>query len=205
MSRKWWISGLVVVALMSAAMVTWSKAEVAGGSDAPAFTLTDTHGKTQSLADYKGKWVVLEWINDACPFVKKHYGSHNMQKLQETYTGKGVAWLSICSSAKGKQGNHTAEEWNKIIAGDGSKPTALLLDEDGKVGKAYGAKTTPHMFIISPEGKIVYQGAIDSKRSADSADIATSTNYVAQVLDAVLDGKPAPVSQTTPYGCNVKY
>src|ERR1700692_2190240 len=131
------------------------------GSAAPDFSLTDSKGKTQSLSQYKGKYVVLEWFNPECPFVKKHYGSDNMQKLQEEFTGKGVVWLSIDSSALGKEGNLTPEQAGKKKSEWKPRSTALLLDQDGKVGQAYGAKNTPHMFVINPEGKVIYEGAID--------------------------------------------
>jgi peroxiredoxin len=167
---------------------------------APEFTLVDPDGASHSLADYRGKWVVLEWTNHGCPFVKKHYNSKNMQTLQARYTEKGVAWLSICSSAPGKEGNESPAEWKATLAGKGAVPTAMLIDADGKVGHAYGAKTTPTMVVISPEGGIVYRGAIDDKRSANVADVATAKNYVAETLDAVLDGKSAPVAETAAYG-----
>jgi len=167
---------------------------------APEFTLTDPDGASHALSDYRGKWVVLEWTNHGCPFVKKHYKSGNMQALQAKYTGKGVAWLSICSSAQGKEGWQTPADWKKTMARLSAAPTAMLLDADGKVGRAYGAKNTPTMLVIDPRGGIVYRGAIDDKRSADVADVATARNYVAEVLDAVLDGKPAPIAETAPYG-----
>ena len=172
---------------------------------APAFTLTDTKGTEHSLSDFKGKTVVLEWFNPGCPFVKKHYSKGNMQSLQSTYTEKGVIWLSIVSSAPGKQGHGTPAEHNAKIAEWKMSPTALLIDEDGKAGKAYGAKTTPHMFVINGEGEIVYQGAIDDKRSTNPDHIPDSTNYVKAALDATLSGKAVEVSSTPPYGCSVKY
>src|SRR6059058_4493651 len=155
------------------------------GSSAPDFSLTDAKGGTHLLSQYKGKYVVLEWFNPECPFVKKHYGSGNMQKLQEEFTSKGIVWLTIDSSAPGLEGNLTAEQANAKIAEWKAKQTALVLDPDGKAGRAYGAKNTPHMFVINPEGKIVYEGAIDSKRTPNPADIPTSTKQ--------------------PYGCSVKY
>jgi hypothetical protein len=148
---------------------------------------------------------VLEWFNPECPFVKKHYGSGNMQKIQEEFTGKGVVWLSIDSSAPGLEGHLTAEQAEKKIAEWKTKQTALLLDPDGKAGRTYGAKNTPHMFIINPEGKIIYEGAIDSKASANAADIANSTNYVKVALDESLGGKTVTTTTTKPYGCSVKY
>jgi peroxiredoxin len=175
------------------------------GSTAPDFSVTDSKGKTQSVSQYKGKHVVLEWFNPECPFVKKHYGSGNMQKLQEEFTGKGVVWLTIDSSAPGLEGNLTAEQAEKKIAEWKTKQSALLLDPDGKAGRTYGAKNTPHMFVINPEGKIIYEGAIDSKATPNPADIAGSTNYVKVALDESLGGKPVSNATTKPYGCSVKY
>jgi peroxiredoxin len=175
------------------------------GSNAPDFSVTDSKGKTHSVSQYKGKYVVLEWFNPECPFVKKHYGSGNMQKLQEEFTGKGVVWLSIDSSAPGLQGNLTADQANAKIAEWKTKQTALLLDPEGKAGRTYGAKNTPHMFVINPEGKIIYEGAIDSKATSDPADIAGSTNYVKVALEESLAGKTVSNANTKPYGCSVKY
>ena len=175
------------------------------GSAAPDFSVTDSKGKTQSVSQYKGKTVVLEWFNPGCPFVVKHYGSNNMQKLQEEFTGKGVVWLTIDSSAPGKEGHLTAEQAEKQITEWKMKSSALLLDPDGKAGQTYGAKNTPHMFIINPEGKLVYMGAIDSKPSAKPEDIASSTNYVKAALDESMAGKPVTNASTKPYGCSVKY
>jgi peroxiredoxin len=175
------------------------------GSAAPDFSATDSKGQTRSLAQYKGKYVVLEWFNPECPFVKKHYGPGNMQKLQEEYTSKGVVWLSIDSSAPGKEGSLTPEQAEKKISEWKGKQSALLLDTNGKVGQTYGAKNTPHMFVINPEGKIVYEGAIDSKATPNAADIPTSTNYVKVALDESMAGKPVTNANTKPYGCSVKY
>jgi len=172
---------------------------------APAFTLTDTHGTSHSLSDFAGKVVVLEWINHDCPFVKKHYDKGHMQALQKEATDKGVVWLSICSSAPGKQGHQSAKDHNKLAKDKGVNATAILIDEDGTVGKAYKAETTPHMYVIDAEGKLVYQGAIDDKRSANTADIATSKNYVREALAAVWEGKPVAEPKTKAYGCSVKY
>lgn len=175
------------------------------GSAAPDFSATDSKGKNHSLSQYKGKYVVLEWFNPECPFVKKHYGPGNMQKLQEEYTNKGVVWLSVDSSAPGKEGNLTPEQAEKTLANWKGKQTALLLDADGKVAKAYAAKNTPQMFIINPDGKIVYEGAIDSKATPNPADIPTSTNYVRVALDETMSGKAVSNPNTKPYGCSVKY
>jgi peroxiredoxin len=175
------------------------------GAAAPDFSLTDAKGKTHSLSQYKGKYVVLEWFNPECPFVKKHYGSGNMQKLQEEYTGKGVVWLTIDSNAPGSEGNMTPEQAEKVTAAWKTHQTALLLDPEGKAGRAYGAKNTPNMVVINPEGKIAYEGAIDSKATPNPSDIPSSTNYVKVALDESLAGKPVTTANTKPYGCSVKY
>lgn len=178
---------------------------VDNGKPAPDFSLPDLDGKARTLAEFKGKHVVLEWVNHGCPFVKKHYDSDNMQALQKEFTGKGVVWLSICSSAEGKQGHMSAADWKKATADKGAAPTAVLIDADGKVGKLYGAKTTPHMYIVDPKGVLVYQGAIDDKDSYDKTDVQGSRNHVREALNESLAGKPVSKSSTTPYGCSVKY
>ena len=175
------------------------------GSAAPEFSLPDSNGKTHSLSQYKGKYVVLEWFNPECPFVKKHYGSGNMQKLQQEFTSKGVVWLTVDSNAPGSEGSVDAAQANKIMADWKTHQTALLLDPEGKAGRAYGAKNTPDMIVINPEGKIVYEGAIDSKASPNPADIPMSTNYVKVALDESLAGKPVSTPSSRPYGCSVKY
>jgi len=175
------------------------------GSAAPDFSLPDAKGSTHSLSQYKGKYVVLEWFNPECPFVKKHYGSGNMQKLQDQYTTKGVVWLTIDSNAAGTEGSITAEQAQKIAESWKTHQTAVLLDPEGKAGRAFGAKNTPHMVVINPEGKIAYEGAIDSKASPNPADIPSSTNYVKAALDESLAGKSVSTPQTKPYGCSVKY
>src|SRR3977135_364533 len=175
------------------------------GSAAPDISATDSKGKPQTLSQYKGKYVVLEWFNPECPFVKKHYGSGNMQKLQEEYTSKGVVWLTIDSSAPGTEGNLTPEQAAKKMGEWKTRQTALLLDPEGKAGRAYGAKNTPDMIVINPEGKIVYEGAIDSKATPNPADIPTSTNYVKVALDESMAGKSVSTATTKPYGCSVKY
>ena len=193
----------IVVSLVTTALYAFDPPPVGGA--APDFSLTDAKGKTHSLAQYKGKYVVLEWFNPECPFVKKHYGSGNMQKLQEEYTSKGVAWLTIDSNAPGTEGNLSADTASKVTTGWKTQQTALLLDPEGKAGRAYGAKNTPNMVVINPEGKIVYEGAIDSKATPNPADIPNSTNYVKVALDESLAGKPVTTSTTKPYGCSVKY
>ena len=180
-------------------------AAVEPGEVAPDFTLTDSKGTSHKLSDFRGKLVVLEWLNHECPFVKKHYSGGNMQKLQQEYTAKGVVWLSIISSAPGKQGHRTGPQAEADTKDKNAAPTAVLLDPAGEVGQMYEAKTTPHMFVIDKEGKVIYAGAIDSIKSTNSADIAKAENHVRQALDAALAGQPVPTPKTQPYGCSVKY
>jgi peroxiredoxin len=196
---------LTTLLALAASTALFAADSPAVGTTAPDFSLTDSKGKTQTVSQYKGKYVVLEWFNPDCPFVKKHYGSGNMQKLQEEFTGKGVVWLSIDSSAPGLEGSLTAEQAEKKIAEWKTKQTALVLDPDGKAGRSYGAKNTPHMFVINPEGKIIYEGAIDSKATPNPSDIAASTNYVKVALEESLAGKTVSNANTKPYGCSVKY
>lgn len=172
---------------------------------APEFTLQDITGMDVLLSDYKGKIVVLEWINFDCPYVQKHYKSGNIPKLQQEYTKKGVYWFSICSSAPGKQGHLPVGEIRKRIKEYNAKMTFYLVDSAGKVGKMYGAKTTPHFFIIDKNGTLVYSGAIDDIASTEIDDIAKARNYVREVLDALLKGEKPAVKTTKPYGCSVKY
>jgi len=175
------------------------------GKTAPDFNLTDSNGRARSLHDYKGKIVVLEWFNHGCPFVKKHYDSGNMPKLQKEYTAKGVIWLSICSSAPGKQGYGSGSEQNAVFREKDAAPTAILSDADGKVGHLYGARSTPSMYVINKKGTLVYAGAIDDKPTTDQSDIAGAQNYVKAALDEVLEGKPVSLASTRSYGCSVKY
>ena len=182
-----------------------ASAELEVASEAPAFTLKDASGKEHSLSDYKGKFVVLEWFNEGCPFVKKHYMSGNMQKLQQEYISKDVVWLSINYSAPGKRSHVTAETAPKMISEWNMKATDILLDHDGKVGKMYGAKTTPHMFVIDKQGKLVYQGAFDSRPTPNTADLVDAQNYVKMALDNTMAGKPVENPSKRPYGCTVTY
>ena len=174
------------------------------GQPAPAFTLTDLSGKAVNLADYKGRTVVLEWHNFGCPFVQKHYRSGNMQALQKKYGGD-VVWLAVNSTNKSHGDWIDPPVLTKQLSDFGAKPAAYLVDEPGKMGLAYGAKTTPHMYIIDPQGKVVYNGAIDDKRSTNPEDVKTSKNYVSAALDELKSGKPVTVASTAPYGCTIKY
>ncbi|MGE0268376.1 MAG: thioredoxin family protein [Candidatus Omnitrophota bacterium] len=194
------ISAILCTVRMGAA-----HADISTNSEAPEFTLTDSHGQTHSLSGFKGKYVILEWVNYDCPFVKKHYTPGNMQGLQKSLTEEGAVWLSINSSAEGKQGAYSADEVNQIMENSGAMPTAYLFDTDGTVGKMYGAKTTPHMYVINPEGVLIYQGAIDSISSFDSADIKAADNYVIKALSQAKSGEAVSTPTTQPYGCSVKY
>lgn len=177
------------------------------GKAAPEFTLPGSDGKTHSLSSYRGKIVVLEWVNYECPFVKKHYhdSQRNMQKLQDMAHGKGIVWLSVSSSAEGKQGHLSAADAKTMATERGAHPAVTLLDHDGAVGKSYGAKTTPHMYIIDASGILRYQGAIDDTPSTEPADIPTAKNYVRQALDELATGKNVSEPATESYGCSVKY
>ncbi len=175
------------------------------GEPAPDFTGTDSNGKTQSLSAYKGKYVVLEWSNRDCPYTRKHYSGGNMQSLQKEWTAKGVVWLTILSSAPGEQGYVTAGEENAQLAKVHAAPTAAILDPKGVIGHEYDAKTTPHMFVIDPSGKVIYAGAIDDHPTPDISDIRVSKNYVSDALSEAMAGGAVATSYTRPYGCSVKY
>jgi hypothetical protein len=175
------------------------------GKPAPDFAAVDSNGKAVKLSDYRGKVVVLEWTNDGCPYVEKHYGSGNMQKLQKDETAKGIVWLTIISSAPGEQGYVNGAEANALTKSRDAAPTAVLLDPEGKAGHLYDARTTPHMFIVDAGGTLVYMGGIDSQPTTNRADIKTAKNYVRAALDEVMAGKPVGDAVTRPYGCSVKY
>ena len=194
---------LAVLALASC--TTPVRAAPVVGKAAPAFSGTDSKGQTYSLDQLKGKYVVLEWLNHGCPYVKKHYNSKNMQNLQKQWTDEGVVWLSVVSSAKGKQGHQSANETNATAKQKGSHASAILLDQDGTIGRAYGARTTPQMFVINPKGVLIYAGAIDDKPSTNKSDVPGATNYVSAALTAAMAGKDVDVTTTKPYGCSVKY
>jgi peroxiredoxin len=175
------------------------------GDPAPDFTATDTNGKVHKLSEYRGKFVVLEWTNRDCPYTQKQYNSGNMQRLQREWTGKGVIWLTIISSAPGKQGYLTSPEENAHLKDVNAAPTAVLLDPTGAVGQLYDAKTTPHMFIINSQGTLIYNGAIDDRPTTDLADVNGAKNYVSVSLQEAMSGKPVSNPTTRPYGCSVKY
>jgi peroxiredoxin len=182
-----------------------AKATPKVGAPAPDFTGIDSHGNTRSLSDYRGETVVLEWTNRDCPYVRKHYGTGNMQALQKKATADGVVWLSVISSAPGKQGHATPELANAVAAEQGARPTAILLDPEGTIGRAYGARTTPHMYVIDGAGTLVYMGGIDNRPTTNPADIEGAENYVLAALADVSAGKPVKTPTSRPYGCSVKY
>jgi peroxiredoxin len=197
--------GLGVLWCVSSFCMGSLSAAVQSGEAAASFSIQDHLGKTVSLSDFKGKTVVLEWVNFQCPFVKKFYSVGEMQRLQADAKKSGVVWLSINSSAKGKQGNFDSEALVSKLKSNDVQSHAYLVDESGEVGKSYGAKTTPHMFVIDGEGTLVYQGAIDSIRSTNSSDIEKATNHVVAALEAVQKGEAPSVKKTRSYGCGVKY
>ncbi len=192
----------IVAAL--AATVSVASAATAGQS-APDFTATDAAGKTVRLSDYKGRFVVLEWVNPDCPFVQKHYVSKNMQDLQRAWGAKGVVWLAVNSTREGHSEYRDGAAMNAWMSSQGASAHSVVIDGRSDVGRAYAAKTTPHMFVIDPAGRIVYAGAIDDKRSANPADAKTAKNYVTAALTEATAGKTVTTAGTTPYGCSVKY
>ncbi|WP_321490793.1 redoxin domain-containing protein [uncultured Hyphomonas sp.] len=198
------------VALTAGALIASTARADSGlpvGRPAPAFTAMDSHGDLVSLSDFTGQTVVLEWTNEGCPFVRKHYAQPpgNMQGLQADAEADGTVWLTVISSAPGKQGHADGSGANQWTEEHGAKPAHVLLDPEGELGRLYQAKTTPHMFIIGPKGQVAYQGAIDSVASANVADIASATNYVREALNSLAAGESINVSTTKPYGCSVKY
>jgi peroxiredoxin len=210
MSRSPWPIRVCVILIAAAwlAAAAPRAAAVDGpsiGKTAPDFVGTDSNGKTVALKDLRGHIVVLEWSNNQCPFVGKHYRSGNMQALQKEATGQGVIWLTVLSSAPGAQGNVTAAEANELTRSRGAAPTAVILDPSGSIGRAYGARTTPHMFVIDKSGTLAYMGGMDDKATTDVADIPTAKNYVRLALTAVMSGTPVQDPVTRPYGCSVKY
>ncbi len=199
MLRKSAMAVCAAVALVTTALA------VRVGDPAPGFSSVDSNGKSQKLSDYKGKYVVLEWHNQECPYTRKHYESGNMQRLQKEWTGKGVIWLTVISSAPGKQGFVTPAQENDYLKKMNAAPTAVLMDPAGTLGRLYDAKTTPDMYIIDPKGTLIYQGAIDDKPTSDRSDIAGAKNYVNVALSEAMSSKPVTEAATRPYGCSVKY
>lgn len=195
----------MITAIGLAACLPSANAAVEAGDMAPDFTAVDTNGVEHTLSDFQGKNVVLEWSNHECPFVVKHYEPGNMQKVQKEATDNGAVWITIVSSAEGKQGAVDAAEANKIMKDVGANSTARILDPSGEIGKLYGAKTTPHMFVIDKEGKVAYAGAIDSDSSFKQSSIEGATNYVTAALTSLNAGEEVSVTNTKPYGCSVKY
>ncbi len=202
MKRSAIFRAFVATAVLGAA-VAFGAASV--GQPAPEFKVKDTSGKEQSLSAYKGKYVVLEWVNPGCPFVQKHYDTSNMQATQKAAESKGVVWLTVSSTAPDAGDYRKPGDLAAWLEQKGASPTAALMDDDGKLGKAYGARTTPHMYVINPQGKLVYAGAIDSKATARKEDVKTATNYVLAALDESLAGKPVTKATSEPYGCSIKY
>ena len=196
---------VTLLAVSMASLVSLVQAAAAPGQAAPEFSLVDINGKMQKLSDYRGKYVVLEWFNSQCPFVQKHYESGNMQSLQARYAQKGVVWLGVNSTSPRHSNFRDPVRSQAILKDWKSAPTAFVLDPDGKVGKQYGARTTPHMYVIDPKGMLVYVGGIDDKPSTSQRDIPTAKNLVAAALDDSLGGKPVGTPSAMPYGCSVKY
>ncbi len=196
-------SALITAACLLATGSLWAAATV--GQAAPAFTAVDTRGKTVRLSDFKGKHVVLEWVNPGCPYVQKHYDSLNMQGTQAEATAKGVVWLAVNSTAADHGDYKPPAALAQWMQSQQAKATATLMDADGKLGRAYGARSTPHLYIVDPAGTLVYAGAIDSKPTANPADIASATNHVKVALAESLAGKPVSLPSTRAYGCSVKY
>lgn len=193
------------LAVSSLALAAPATAKIATGSNVSDMTVTDSNGVQHNLSDFAGKKVVLEWTNHGCPYVKKHYKTDNMQKTQKMATADGAVWLSIVSSAPGKQGYVSGAEANELTASRNAAPTAVVLDPEGTAGRTFAAKTTPHMYIIDEAQTLVYQGAIDDNRSASPKTVAGAKNYVVAALDDLKAGNAVAESDTAPYGCSVKY
>ncbi len=203
MTHKRFSLALALAAMLAAGCISAYAARV--GQQAPGFTGADSNGKSHTLSQFKGKYVVLEWHNHDCPYTMKHYESGNMQALQKAWTAKGVVWFTVISSAPGKQGYVTAAQENAYMKKMGADPTAAILDPTGAIGRLYDAKTTPQMYIIDPTGKLIYDGAIDDHPTTDISDIKSSKNYVSSALTQAMSGHPVETAYTRPYGCSVKY
>jgi peroxiredoxin len=202
MKTTTFVAAAMAVAIAAAPIPTYASKV---GAPAPNFKGTDSKGTVHNLSDFKGRWVVLEWHNEGCPYVKKHYGGQNMQRLQKEWTAKGVVWLTILSSASGQQGHMEPAQANAYFAKQNAAPSAILLDPSGEIGRLYDAKTTPHMFVINPDGVLVYNGAIDDKPTSEQADLATASNYVSAALTEGMAGKAVTTATSRPYGCGIKY
>jgi peroxiredoxin len=194
------------LALGLATMLVTPPAEaVPSGAAAPAFSVADATGRTRTLSEFSGKIVVLEWSNDKCPYVKKHYDGGAMQTLQREAAGQGVVWLTVVSSAPGKQGHVTGAQAQALTTSRNAAPAAVLLDPTGAMGRAYGARTTPHMYVIGADGKLAYQGGIDDRNSTDAASLMGARNYVREALMSMRAGRAPEVAAAAPYGCSIKY
>lgn len=191
--------------ILTLALAALSAAAATVGQPAPGFTLKDVSGKPVQLSEFKGRYVVLEWVNPECPYVQKHYDSANMQRLQKEFTGKNVAWLAVNSTNPRAYDYKTPAQMQAWMKQMNGAATATLLDENGQVGQTYGAQVTPHMYIIDPKGTLIYAGAIDDRRSTRPEDVKTAKNYVRVAMGEALAGKPVSTTSTTPYGCTVKY
>jgi hypothetical protein len=194
--------GITVATFLALAISAFA---VKVGDPAPGFGAVDNHGKMQRLAEYKGKYVVLEWHNQGCPYTRKHYESGNVQRLQKKWTDQGVVWFTVISSGPGTQGFVTPSQENEYLEKMHASPTAVLMDITGTLGRLYDAKTTPEMYVISPKGTLIYQGAIDDQPTTDEKGIAGAKNYVDAALTEAMGNKPVTVAATRPYGCSVKY
>jgi len=201
------LSGAAAIAIdvARAPTIAYPAAQARIGASAPAFKLTDSNGKAISLADFTGRTVVLEWTNHDCPYVRKHYGGNNMQMLQKKWTAQGVVWLTLISSAPGTEGYVSGDEANKLTLARGAAPSNVLLDPSGEVGRAYGAQTTPHMYVIKGDGTLAYMGGIDDKPTTRLEDLKTAKNFVDAALTELAQGKPVSITTARPYGCSVKY
>jgi hypothetical protein len=199
----WILSGIAAVACAAGAAPLAAEPNL--GTTVPNFRAYDMHGKIVDLSQFRGKTVILEWNNPGCPFVQKHYQSGNMQKTQAAAVARGAVWLTVNSGAPGKQGYMRGPEAQKFVADQRARPSAYLLDPQGLIGKGFGARTTPHLYIIDGQGRLAYKGGIDDKPSADKEDIATARNHVLAALAEMRAGKPVSIAETRPYGCTVKY
>jgi hypothetical protein len=197
--------GALAATAAATAIAPSAEAAVQTGSSAPAFSVTDTSGGQHALASYRGRTVILEWTNHECPYTVKHYATGNMQALQAAATGAGAIWLTVVSSRPGSQGFVGAAEADRLTASRNARPTGVVLDPTGQLGRLYGARTTPHMFVIDGAGLLAYMGAIDDRPTASHASVKGARNYVREALEAMAAGRPVAVASTRPYGCSVKY